>query len=439
MVAARTRQLSHRLKGRRSAILERRAEGGSGTPAKASAVQTTTAPVSGFSSGNTPHVKQSADTDLATVRSELLRHFEALPQNQASAAPSHSRHPSTVMYDPQSSKHEHERADGFDSSLSPAPVHIAADKEATPAHHNASGRAGNSTGSAHRPSVSMGTHSYNAGNGTSKHNFSRPLPPALESTQPFRPLCQAHMDSLPRGTRVMPPCDRCRRLRMDCVKNLTSCAGCTKKHARCHWRDVSRDELGELDQLMEAPSPNDTNYERSVNGYMDGTNERAGSEMMHNHHDDYEESEDEDSNPLEDLEALGEKEEQRERELAEQMRVDEEGLEKARELARQGREAVEKAASNGTPAPASEVADAEPTPAANGESDDRAAEATATQPNFVEPDKTLRQASPPPTQAQPPSFVPMYGESVPAYGGGFHAVNKPTNSTEGANGGWSTL
>lgn len=46
MIAARTRQLSHRLKGRRAAILERRAEGGSGTPAKASALQTTTAPPS---------------------------------------------------------------------------------------------------------------------------------------------------------------------------------------------------------------------------------------------------------------------------------------------------------------------------------------------------------------------------------------------------------
>ncbi|KAI7526530.1 hypothetical protein KC331_g16903 [Hortaea werneckii] len=270
------------------------------------------------------------------------------------------------MYEPQSSKHEHDRADGFDSSLSPAPAHIATDKEATPGHHNAPGRAVASTGSAQRPSVSMGTHSYNAGHGASKHNFS------------------------------------------------------------------------ELDQLMEAPSPNNTNYERSVNGYMDGCNERAGSEMMHNHHDDYDESEDEDSNPLEDLEALGEKEEQRERELAEQMRVDEEGLERARELSRQGREAIEKAASNGTPAPTGEVADAEPTPAANGVSD-RPAEATATQTTFVEPDKTLHQASPPPTQAQPPSFVPMYRDSIPAYGGGFHAVNKPTNSTEGTTGGWSTM
>ena len=30
---------------------------------------------------------------------------------------------------------------------------------------------------------------------------------------------------------------------MDCVKNLTSCGGCTRKHARCHWRDVTREEL----------------------------------------------------------------------------------------------------------------------------------------------------------------------------------------------------
>lgn len=30
---------------------------------------------------------------------------------------------------------------------------------------------------------------------------------------------------------------------MDCIKNLTACAGCTKKHAKCSWRDVRVTEL----------------------------------------------------------------------------------------------------------------------------------------------------------------------------------------------------
>jgi len=30
---------------------------------------------------------------------------------------------------------------------------------------------------------------------------------------------------------------------MDCIKNLTACAGCTKKHAKCSWRDVRENEL----------------------------------------------------------------------------------------------------------------------------------------------------------------------------------------------------
>ncbi|KAF2769413.1 hypothetical protein EJ03DRAFT_272282, partial [Teratosphaeria nubilosa] len=191
MVAARTRQLSHRLKGRKTAILERRAGGGFGTPAKANPSQTTTAP------------------------------------------------PSSSSGEPR------EHADSTNSSLSPVPLNAF--------HNDVSSYVTDNirppSTSVHRASGSISARPYNA---PIKHNFSRPLPPALETAQPFRPLCQAHMDSLPRGHRVLPPCDRCRRLRMDCVKNLTSCAGCTKKHARCHWREVTRDELGDLDNMMDS-------------------------------------------------------------------------------------------------------------------------------------------------------------------------------------------
>lgn len=159
------------------------------------------------------------------------------------------------------------------------------------------GHDGSSAMTQHRKSLSIPAVN------TVKHNFSKPLAPGLESTQPFRPLCQVHMDSLPKGQRVLPPCDRCRRLRMDCVKNLTSCAGCTKKHARCHWRHVSRDELGALDHLMDsaysatspALSESRSNDHRSYGGDEEDSEGEGG---------------DDDSNPFEDLRTLGEHEEQ---------------------------------------------------------------------------------------------------------------------------------
>ncbi|KAK4550425.1 hypothetical protein LTR36_000003 [Oleoguttula mirabilis] len=358
-VAARTRQLSHRLKGRRAAILERRADGGSGTPAKAGAVQTTTAPPtpssSGFVAVNTANGKASGDSDsagLANVRSELLRHFESLPQNNSQGRP-HSRHQSIATYLESTQHHAdhapeqagtYDTADSITSSLSPVPPPLPSETFGySPLETTASRPTAAHYSTGHRASLSTGGPAYNVGHTPSKHNFSRPLPPALESSQPFRPLCQAHMDRLPRGRRVLPPCDRCRRLRMDCVKNLTSCAGCTKKHARCHWRDVKGDDIGDLDQMAVAERGNTSFYSsvhyddpvKHLNGYANGGGEHAASEFDARYS---EESDDDDSNPLEDLEALGEKEEQREKELAERMREDEEGLRNARELARQGRE-----------------------------------------------------------------------------------------------------
>lgn len=75
------------------------------------------------------------------------------------------------------------------------------------------------------------------------------LPPPKSASQekddggPFKSEMIARMEEHPRGERIAPPCDRCRRLHMDCVKNLTACMGCTKKHAKCSWRDVKEDEL----------------------------------------------------------------------------------------------------------------------------------------------------------------------------------------------------
>ncbi|OJJ45651.1 hypothetical protein ASPZODRAFT_118698 [Penicilliopsis zonata CBS 506.65] len=63
---------------------------------------------------------------------------------------------------------------------------------------------------------------------------------------PYKLEMVARMEELQRGERILPPCDRCRRLHMDCLKNLTACMGCTKKHAKCSWKDVKEDELHEF-------------------------------------------------------------------------------------------------------------------------------------------------------------------------------------------------
>lgn len=54
------------------------------------------------------------------------------------------------------------------------------------------------------------------------------------------------MEGLSKGERILPPCDRCRRLHMDCLKNLTACMGCTKKHAKCSWKEVREAEIRAL-------------------------------------------------------------------------------------------------------------------------------------------------------------------------------------------------
>ncbi|KZF19690.1 hypothetical protein L228DRAFT_271009 [Xylona heveae TC161] len=67
--------------------------------------------------------------------------------------------------------------------------------------------------------------------------------PDREEKDTVRAEMVARMEHLARGDRVIPPCDRCRRLHMDCLKNLTACIGCTKKHAKCCWKDVKEGEL----------------------------------------------------------------------------------------------------------------------------------------------------------------------------------------------------
>jgi len=59
----------------------------------------------------------------------------------------------------------------------------------------------------------------------------------------YRLLITMRIEKLARGEAIYPPCDRCRRLRASCIKHLTACAGCTKKHAKCAWRGITDDEV----------------------------------------------------------------------------------------------------------------------------------------------------------------------------------------------------
>ena len=61
----------------------------------------------------------------------------------------------------------------------------------------------------------------------------------------YRVLMASKIEKLARGDVIDPPCDRCRRLRFECTKHLTACSACTKKHAKCSWKDIREGELDE--------------------------------------------------------------------------------------------------------------------------------------------------------------------------------------------------
>lgn len=73
--------------------------------------------------------------------------------------------------------------------------------------------------------------------------YAKPTPPEKDDGGPYKAEMVARMGHLQKGDRVIPPCDRCRRLHMDCLKKLTSCEGCTRKHAKCSWREVREEEI----------------------------------------------------------------------------------------------------------------------------------------------------------------------------------------------------
>ena len=88
----------------------------------------------------------------------------------------------------------------------------------------------------------------------------------------YRPLITQSMDKLAKGDAINPPCDRCRRLRLQCVKHLTACQGCTKKHAKCSWKSATEDEIARLKFTMGVDGAAD----EPEGGFQDARLARAG-------------------------------------------------------------------------------------------------------------------------------------------------------------------
>ncbi|KAI8649751.1 hypothetical protein NCS55_01437800 [Fusarium keratoplasticum] len=85
----------------------------------------------------------------------------------------------------------------------------------------------------------------------SGHSAETLMQPAVDSRETtFRSLITQRTDQLGKGDAINPPCDRCRRLRVECIKHLTACSGCTKKHAKCSWKTVTDEEFRRLKRNM---------------------------------------------------------------------------------------------------------------------------------------------------------------------------------------------
>ncbi|CAM1501595.1 Fc.00g035790.m01.CDS01 [Cosmosporella sp. VM-42] len=106
---------------------------------------------------------------------------------------------------------------------------------ATPPHSRSTSGAGVALANMGRGSPGYGTPH------TSIPWSNSPPPP-----DPYRIVVAQKVDQVNKGEPIIPPCDRCRRLRHQCIKHLTACLGCTKKHAKCSWKSLTEEEVAQL-------------------------------------------------------------------------------------------------------------------------------------------------------------------------------------------------
>ncbi|KAF2874155.1 hypothetical protein BDV95DRAFT_488201 [Massariosphaeria phaeospora] len=271
-VAARTRQLNHRLKGRKQAIIDRRATASPGPPARPSSpsnvalmngtssqatttnvtnhTQNTQSSPGGFVAVNSrPAPEQNghgsgSGTGTGTgngngngastsTRTELMAKFHTLSDRRPSQPPNgavEARRPS--LGQPPS------------HSTTPIPTHPKPPPKPVEIGPSDLSKA---TQMSEAELQSMMTSPVpipsTPANLLAASSQRANQPQEKDDGGPFKAEMIHRMEALARNERILPPCDRCRRLHMDCLKNLTACMGCTKKHAKCSWKEVRENEL----------------------------------------------------------------------------------------------------------------------------------------------------------------------------------------------------
>lgn len=199
-VARKARQLNYHLSGRKSAITSRR------TAAKSPPVHYT-----GFQPANHQQVQASRSTSTYNLHEDLLQQFTSASASQS--RPASARVPQNPISMPTTPVIQH-----------------------GPMNNTVSKPPGQSLQPNSRPSPS-----------TASAPPKTTLPPRPEDpSAAYRPLITARVEKLTKGEAVHPPCDRCRRLHITCIKYLTACQGCTKKHAKCTWKSITEDEIAWL-------------------------------------------------------------------------------------------------------------------------------------------------------------------------------------------------
>ncbi|KAI9888745.1 MAG: hypothetical protein M1814_006477 [Vezdaea aestivalis] len=242
-VSGKARTLKFRLANRRNAIAARQTKvereaaaalsnGSATSPTGFTAVNTNSSEdpampdTNGVSGSPAPTSTAAAtrarDESRARIRTELLRIFE-----------SNSHPPAPPRPAPSSSSSKHTSRPSLDRSNPSSTRRPVRSTSPTTSHHHH-----------HLPPSPL---LASAPTSTKK----TPSPPSTanggnkrgDDAGPYRAEMARRIDLLEKNDRIYPPCDRCRRLGIDCGKNLTACAGCTKKHARCSWKDVVESEM----------------------------------------------------------------------------------------------------------------------------------------------------------------------------------------------------
>lgn len=223
-VAGKARQLNYHLKSRKSAILARKA------------------------------------VDNPAVEAGQTRTFSPQPFSAINA-----RSPNPISLE--AAKLQQDLLDQFTSSDHNAPIHQPRPK---------TGRIS-----------SDAFHSINTG----PQDFDRRISHSLSSSDDsiesqYRLRMAAKIEKLSRGDPITPPCDRCRRLGFDCTKHLTACSACTKKHAKCSWKDIKEGELQFVPPFAASPVPVQQGGKpaNGYNGPANGSRELgSGSDLPSDH------------------------------------------------------------------------------------------------------------------------------------------------------------